>query len=197
MNDVTLIKYNAGNMRSVIYALERLNARVTIARTSQEVKKARRIIFPGVGAAGSAMQYLQEKNLVRALQNVRVPFLGICLGMQLLFESSEENTTEGLSIFPGTVQLLPSTENRKVPHMGWNKTKTAAISPLFKGVPLDTYWYFVHSFAAPLSSHTVGITEYGVRFSSAVEKDNFYGVQFHPEKSGAAGLHLLSNFLSI
>ncbi len=190
---ITIIDYQAGNLRSVTNALDRLDAAYEITDDPVVVIRAEKVIFPGVGAAGPAMQVLRERGLDEALRNLKVPVLGICLGLQLLFEESEEGKVSCLGIIPGRVQRL---KNPKVPQIGWNLVKWAQFD-LSGGIPDQSYFYFVNSFVAPLCEATTGVSFYGEMFSSVVQKDNFYGVQFHPEKSSEMGLKLLSNFLEL
>lgn len=191
---IGIIDYGAGNMRSVRNALKRLGVHCFISNDAEELKTATKLILPGVGEARTAMESLNRTGLMEWLRNVRVPFLGICLGMQLLFEESAERRTTCLGIVSGKiVPFNPAQLN--VPHMGWNQVTMQTSNPLFAGVPQNAFFYFAHSYYAPHLPETIGVTEYGIPFSSAVQKDNFYGVQFHPEKSGEVGLQLLHNFV--
>ena len=193
---LTLVDYNAGNVTSLLYALKRLGAEVQVSSDPDVLGKASKIIFPGQGAAGAGMDVLKDRGLVEVLQKTRVPFLGICLGMQLLFESSEEDESKGLALVPGRVNRFEN-KNFKVPHMGWNLVKYSGELPLFKGIPDESFFYFANSYKAPLGEATQGVTFYGEPFSSVIQKNNLFGVQFHPEKSGEMGLKLLSNFLAL
>jgi glutamine amidotransferase len=193
---ITLVDYNAGNVTSLLYALKGLGAEVQVSSDPDVLGKASKIIFPGQGAAGAGMAVLKERGLVEVLQKTTVPFLGICLGMQLLFESSEEDNSKGLALVPGRVNRFEN-KNFKVPHMGWNLVKYSGESPLFKGIPDESFFYFANSYKAPLGESTQGVTFYGEPFSSVIQKNNLFGVQFHPEKSGEMGLKLLSNFLAL
>ncbi|MBT5016314.1 imidazole glycerol phosphate synthase subunit HisH [Candidatus Peregrinibacteria bacterium] len=190
---ITIIDYQAGNLRSVTNALDRLGESYKITDDPVIVARAEKVIFPGVGAAEPAMKILREKGLDKVLRKLKVPVLGICLGMQLLFEESAEGDVSCLGVIPGKVKLL---KNPKVPQIGWNAVKWAN-SDLTKNIPNESYFYFVNSYVAPLGEETSGISFYGEMFSSVVQKENFYGVQFHPEKSGKVGLKLLANFLSL
>jgi imidazole glycerol-phosphate synthase subunit HisH len=190
---ITIIDYQAGNLRSVTNALDRLGASYEITDDPEVVRRAQKVIFPGVGAAGPAMQVLRKQGLGEVLRNLKVPVLGICLGLQLLFEQSAEGEVDCLGIIPGCVRRL---QNPKVPQIGWNLVKWAG-SDLGKDIPDQSYFYFVNSFVAPLCVATSGVSFYGEMFSSVVQKENFYGVQFHPEKSGEVGLKLISNFLEL
>ncbi|GIV32679.1 MAG: imidazole glycerol phosphate synthase subunit HisH [Chitinophagales bacterium] len=191
---VAVIKYNAGNIRSVMNALHRLNMPCVLTDDADVIQKAEKVIFPGVGHAGSAMQYLKEKNLHTLLPALKQPLLGICLGLQLMCSFSEEGPTEGLNIFPERVTHFPPAG--KVPHMGWNSLR-ALKGPLFDGILENTDVYFVHSYYAECGPHTIAVTDYQVSFSAALQKDNFFAVQFHPEKSAHAGQHILKNFLKL
>jgi glutamine amidotransferase len=192
-----IIQYNAGNIQSVLYALERLGVAALVTDDPIKIKAADRVIFPGVGEASTAMQYLKERQLDILIQNLKQPVLGICLGMQLMCTYSEENNTNCLGIFNEQVkQFRPENNSIKVPQMGWN-TITHLQTPLFKGVEENTYAYFVHGYYASIGEHTIAQTNYILDYSSALHKDNFYGVQFHPEKSAKAGEQIIQNFLSI
>ena len=192
-----IIQYNAGNIQSVLYALERLGVAALVTDDPIKIKAADRVIFPGVGEASTAMQYLKERQLDILIQNLKQPVLGICLGMQLMCTYSEENNTNCLGIFNEQVkQFRPENNSIKVPQMGWN-TITHLQTPLFKGVEENIYAYFVHGYYASIGEHTIAQTNYILDYSSALHKDNFYGVQFHPEKSAKAGEQIIQNFLSI
>lgn len=196
---IGIIDYGAGNIRSVSNALRRLGIEHTVSSDIGELQRATKLILPGVGEARMAMDSLDRAGLIRWLRDVRVPFLGICLGMQLLFEKSDERQTDCLGILPGKIVQFDSRNlpNLKVPHMGWNQVQVQNNSPLFAGIADNEHFYFVHSYYAPAVSETIGATEYGLTFSSAVHMNNFFGVQFHPEKSGRAGLELLNNFVTL
>ena len=192
-----IIQYNAGNIQSVLYALERLGVAALVTDDPIKIKAADRVIFPGVGEASTAMQYLKERQLDILIQNLKQPVLGICLGMQLMCTYSEENNTNCLGIFNEQVkQFRPENNSIKVPQIGWN-TITHLQTPLFKGVEENTYAYFVHGYYASIGEHTIAQTNYILDYSSALHKDNFYGVQFHPEKSAKAGEQIIQNFLSL
>lgn len=194
---ITIIDYNAGNLRSVQNALQRLGASYIVTSSPRIVAKASKVIFPGVGAAGAAMAVLRKKGLDQAITALKVPTLGICVGMQLLFEKCAEDDTQALGILKGTVARFDEKNGIKVPHIGWNRVKLAGKSALTKKIPDESSFYFVHSYAAPVSEDAIGITLYGRSFAAIVQKKNFYGVQFHTEKSGEAGIQLLSNFLAL
>lgn len=199
--EVAIIKYNAGNIQSVSFALERLGTRFVITDDAEMIKAADKVIFPGVGEAQTTMRYLREKKLDVLIRSLTQPVLGICLGMQLLYSASEESTGDGptrcLGILPGTVRRLPASPECPVPHMGWNRCIERTPDPLFDGLGEDEYFYFVHSYAAPVGSETLAAARYGGEFSAAVRKGNFRGVQFHPERSARAGARLLANFLKL
>lgn len=189
-----IIKYNAGNIQSVLNALERLGVAAILTDNPSEIRSAERVIFPGVGEASTAMRYLRERGLDEVIRSLSQPVLGICLGMQLLGEHSEENDTECLGIVPAMVRKLPSGAGLKVPHVGWNTIQIVE-NQLFECILPNPFFYFVHSYAMELNEATIAQTEYGIPFTSAVQWQNFYGVQFHPEKSAGAGEQLLRNFL--
>ncbi|MEO7393959.1 MAG: imidazole glycerol phosphate synthase subunit HisH [Chitinophagaceae bacterium] len=191
---VAIIKYNAGNIQSVLFALERIGITAVVTDNPEQLQSADKVIFPGVGEASTAMQYLKERNLDKLIISLKQPILGICLGMQLLCDYSEENNTACLGIFKTQVKKFAT--DFKVPQIGWNNITTIS-NPLFKEISSSPYCYFVHSYFAELCNNTIATTEYEVKFSSGLAKDNFYGVQFHPEKSATAGEQILKNFLKI
>ena len=190
--NIAIIKYNAGNIQSVLFAMERLGVQATVTDDAATIIGADKIIFPGVGEAGSAMRYLRERNMDRLIRELKQPVLGICLGMQLMCRHSEENDTVGLGIFDTGVRRFKG--DRKVPQIGWNNV-TNRKGPLFRGLAGEPYCYFVHSYYAEPCAQTIATTNYGIDFSSALAQDNFYGVQFHPEKSADTGQQILDNFL--
>jgi imidazole glycerol-phosphate synthase subunit HisH len=198
--ELAIVKYNAGNIQSVLYALERIGATATVTDDHELLRKADKVIFPGVGEASSAMRYLKAHGLDTVLRELQQPVLGICLGMQLMCAYSEENDTHCLGIFEENVKLFsPATTPDgalKIPQIGWNNIYSLQ-TDLFKGVPENSYCYFVHGYYAALGEHTIASTEYGLSYSSALHKNNFYGVQFHPEKSATTGESILKNFLNI
>ncbi len=191
---VVIIKYNAGNIRSVLFALERIGVSAIVTDDHDEIRSADRVIFPGVGEASSAMQYLREKGLDTLICSLVQPVLGICLGMQLMCSHSEENNTNCLGIFDQKVKLFPRA-GFKVPQIGWNNI-TNIKSNLFKGVAENAYMYFVHSYYVESCENAIAETDYIHKYSSALRKDNFYAVQFHPEKSGEFGQKILENFIN-
>jgi glutamine amidotransferase len=193
---IGIIKYKAGNLASVTNALERLGAKFFISDDPAELEKASGIIFPGVGHAGAAMDDLRSRDLDIWLKQTKKPVLGICLGMQLLYESSEEGETQTLGIIPGRLKKFDSSK-AKVPHMGWNQFKPLQKHPLINGIDNKQFLYYVHGFYAPSNEHTLASCKYIRDFAAVVAKDNFMGVQFHPEKSGQVGSLLLQNFLDM
>jgi glutamine amidotransferase len=196
-DEVIIVASGGANIASLQYALERLGVTSAVSAEPQRIREARRVILPGVGAAADAMTRLRTSGLAELLPTLRQPLLGICLGMQLLFERSEEGDTACLGIIPGRATRFPSSAGLPVPHMGWNTLAVDRESPLLAGLGGDSYAYFVHSYALPVSDATLASTDYGIAFSAGVQWRNFYGVQFHPERSATAGARVLSNFLSI
>ena len=192
---VSILKYNAGNTTSVQFALERLGVASVVTNNHEEILSSDRVIFPGVGEASSAMKFLRQSGLDNVVLKLRQPVLGICLGMQLMCEHSEEGNTPGLGIFPVHVKKFISV-SEKVPHMGWNTVENMK-SSVFRDVDNDTYVYYVHSYYAEICADTIGVTNYVQPYSAALHRGNYYGVQFHPEKSGAAGERILKNFLAL
>ncbi|MEX6687351.1 imidazole glycerol phosphate synthase subunit HisH [Danxiaibacter flavus] len=190
---LTIIKYNAGNIQSVLYALERIGMEAVVTDDHQLIREADKVIFPGVGEASSAMKYLKERGLDTLIKSLQQPVLGICLGMQLMCKYSEENNTDCLGIFDEQVRKFVPQNGEKVPQIGWNNIYDLK-SPLFSNVAEESYCYFVHGYAASLGEHTIGTTNYIQPYSSALHKDNFYGVQFHPEKSATVGEQIIKNF---
>lgn len=191
---VAIIKYNAGNIRSVMNALNRMDVEYILSDDPEILRKADKVILPGVGEANTAMKYLREKNLDQVIRELKQPFLGICLGMQLMCAYSEENNTDCLGLIPERVRKFPPKD--KVPHMGWNNFVDIK-TPLFAGINLNDDVYFVHSYYVEVGPDTIGTTDYILKFSSAIQRDNFYGVQFHPEKSADVGERILENFLKL
>ena len=193
--NLSIIKYNAGNIQSVMIALERLGVSAVVTDDVEEIKNADRVIFPGVGEASTAMDYLKEKKLDELIRDLKQPVLGICLGMQLLCDHSEENDTECLGIIPVQVKRFCDPQ-LKIPQMGWNSIHGLK-SPLFKNIEEGSFIYNVHSYYAADSEYSIATCNYGLFYSAAIHKDNFYGVQFHTEKSADTGDRILRNFLSI
>lgn len=191
---IAIIDYGAGNIMSIKFAIQRLGFEAVLTSNEEEIRNAEKVIFPGVGEAGSAMKMLKSTGLDNVIPTLTQPVLGICLGMQLMCRSSEEGNTPGLGIFDANV-IRFNGEN-KVPQIGWNHIYNLE-SALFEGVKDRDYVYLVHSYYVPECPGTIAMTEYGVEYSTAVQKGNFYGVQFHPEKSSTAGEKILANFLSI
>jgi len=193
---IAIIKYKAGNIASVSNALDRLGAHYFFAESPQELESAKAVIFPGVGHAQAAMNSLQELGIDDWLRNTKKPVLGICVGMQLMYEGSSEGDTKGLGVIPGSLKKFHS-DSYKVPHMGWNTINSLKEHHLIHGIAEGKHLYFVHSYYAPVTEHTIASCDYINPFSAAVVKDNFMGVQFHPEKSGSLGSKVLQNFLDL
>ena len=191
---VAIIDYDAGNVRSLQFALERLGVESVLTVDSEVIKTAEKVIFPGQGAAGSAMEKLQQTGLDHLIPTLQQPVLGICLGMQLLCDATEEGDVKGLGIVSGKV--IRFSDQVKVPQMGWN-TISKLQTTLFKGIKEEDFMYLVHSYYVPLLPETIAQSNYDGAYSVALQKDNFYGVQFHPEKSSTAGSQLLQNFLAL
>jgi len=195
VSTLALIDAGGANLGSVRYALERLGVEARIVRDGDGLRDAERIILPGVGAAAPAMTLLRERGLVEPLRTARVPLLGICLGMQLLFEGSDEGDVACLGLLPGRVRKLASSPGVRVPHMGWNTLEPVTASPLLEGVDAGASAYFVHSYAAPVTDACIAACTHGERFAAMVQRGNVAGAQFHPERSAAVGARLLANFL--
>lgn len=191
---IVIINYGAGNIQSVQFALKRLGFEGVLSNNADEILSADKVIFPGVGEASSAMKKLEEIGLDKIILSLKQPVLGICLGMQLMCHSSEEGNTKGLGIFD--VDVVKFSNSVKVPQMGWNTIYNLK-SPLFEGISENEYMYLVHSFYAPICTEAIALTNYEMEYATALQKDNFYGVQFHPEKSGKFGEQILSNFLKL
>lgn len=192
---LAIIKYNAGNIQSVSFALERLGIDFTITDQPEVIRQADKVLFPGVGEASTTMQYLRDYKLDQVIVDLKQPVLGICLGMQLMCRHSEENNTTCLGIFDEPVKLFEAQRDKKVPHMGWN---TLTLTNSWINAAADNeHAYFVHSYYVPVTEHTSAVTEYIQPFSAALHKDNFYAVQFHPEKSAKAGEIVLKSFLNL
>lgn len=191
---IVIINYGAGNIQSIMFAIERLGFKAVLSNNPDEIKAADKVIFPGVGEASSAMKMLLESGLDTLIPTLKQPVLGICLGMQLMCNKSEEGDTTGLGIFD--VDVIKFTPKVKVPQMGWNQIYNLK-SPLFERINENEYMYLVHSFYAPNCPEAIATTNYEVEYASALQKDNFYGTQFHPEKSGDVGEQILGNFLKL
>lgn len=192
-----VVKLGVGNTASVMFALERLNAPAVLTDDPVQIADAERVILPGVGAAAHAMRLLREKGLREVLARFTRPLLGICLGQQLLYESSEEGDAEGLGVIAGRVRRLPASQQAPAPHMGWSKLSVGAPHPLLDGVANGAYAYFVHSYVCPVGAQTLAEAAYGERFSAIVAHRNVFGCQFHPERSGSMGARILQNFLAL
>ena len=195
---IAIIDYDTGNLRSVCNALDRIGAEYVLTDDPVVIAQADRVLLPGVGEASSAMQKLQERGLCEVIKGLKVPVLGICIGMQLMCRHSEEGDVDCLGIFDAPVQKFEADPSQgvKVPHMGWNSI-TDLRTGLFEGLSEGEFVYFVHSFAAAVCDDTIAVSENGRRFSAAMRKDNFYGAQFHPEKSGDVGERILKNFMKL
>lgn len=191
---IVIINYGAGNIQSIMFAIERLGYKAVLSNNPDEIKAADKVIFPGVGEASYAMKMLQESGLDTLIPTLKQPVFGICLGMQLMCNYSEEGDTKGLGIFD--VDVVKFSSKVKVPQMGWNTIYNLK-SDLFKGIAENEYMYLVHSFYAPICAETIATTDYELEYSSALENENFYGTQFHPEKSGDIGEQILANFLEL
>jgi len=192
-----IIDSGGANLASLQFALERLNARTVVSSDPREVANAPRVILPGVGSALDAMKRLRASGLAEVLPTLKQPVLGICLGMQLLFARSEEGPTECLGVVPDIVRRLKAEVGRPVPHMGWNQLTSLRDDPLLESIADNDYVYFVHSYAVPVSDVTLATVEYGVNLSAVIRRGNFWGTQFHPERSGTIGSRILANFLRL
>ena len=205
---VAVVKYNAGNIYSVIHALQRLGVEPLLTDNPEQLQKADKVLFPGQGEASNAMQYLKAHHLDQVICHLKQPILGICIGQQLMCKHSEEGNVDCLGIFDANVKrFIPTKQEDKVPHMGWNDLQVQTNpqddhkgnrpNPLFKGFQNGEFVYFVHSFYVPVCRHTIATTDYILPFSAALHKDNFYATQFHPEKSGSVGERIIRNFLEL
>jgi len=197
MASVLLVDSGGTNIGSVRYALQRLGVEARMSSDAAEIRRASHVILPGVGAAAPGMARLHEAGLIDVVRGLTQPVLGVCLGMQLLFERSEEGDTPCLGLIPANLRLFASNENLRVPHMGWNALNKRASSSLLRDIEEGAFAYFVHSYAAPVGDYTLASTDYGGAFSAVVQRDNFHGAQFHPERSAAVGAQLLKNFLEL
>jgi glutamine amidotransferase len=196
---IVIVNTGCANISSVKFAVERLGLPVTVSDDLAVIQRADKVFLPGVGSANAAMASIEKKQLVSCIQSLTQPVLGICLGMQLMVEKSEESLSDStpcLGLIPGQVKRLQVGDLR-LPHMGWNTVTPVADAPLFKGIDAGSYFYFVHSFAVAVSEFTMASCQYGMEFSAGIHKDNFFGVQFHPERSSDAGAHLLKNFIDL
>lgn len=205
--ELVIIDTGCANISSVKFAVERLGVKVNVSDQEQVITQADKVFLPGVGSAYAAMNSIEKKQLTKLIQSLEQPVLGICLGMQLMTSESEESPGSHLDVNATAnipcLDLIPNKIRRMqvgdlvLPHMGWNQIKAEQSSPLFEGIDDGSFFYFVHSFCAPITEHTLASSEYGEKFSAAIGKDNFYGVQFHPERSGQAGAKLLNNFINL
>ncbi len=194
--EIAIIKYNAGNVASVMYALDRIGQKYQWTDDEEEIKNADKVIFPGVGEASTAMAYLKEKGLDTLIKGLNQPVLATCIGMQLLCKHSEEGNTNCIGVFDVEVKKFIS-KDLKIPHVGWNSITPKGENPLMKGLKEEEFVYFVHSFYAPVNAYTTAVCEYVQPFSAMLHKDNFYAAQFHAEISGKAGEQILKNFLAL
>ena len=194
---ISIVDTGGANLTSVTNALDRLEAKWSITKDEQTIKAASHVLLPGVGAAADSMTRIEQDGLIEIIKTLKQPVLGICLGMQLLFESSEEGNVPCLKIIPGQVKAIPKKPLLSIPHMGWNQVRTKKASALFNNIKEESHFYFIHSFMGPMNTFTIASTDYGEEIPAVVQKDNFYGAQFHPEKSGEAGSQFLRNFLEL
>ena len=194
---LAIIDSGGANIGSVMHALKRLGTEPVFTADAATIRRADRVFLPGVGAAGAAMSRLTELGLVQCIRELSQPVLGICLGMQLLFEKSDEDDTQCLGIIPGVLKKLEPSEGVRVPHMGWNTTTATGTDPLLSGLPDKPWFYFVHSYCAPVGASTLATCLHGESFAAIVRQGNFFGSQFHPERSARSGARLLANFLEL
>ena len=192
---VAILKYNAGNVFSVDCALRRLGVEPIVTDNVEQLRRADKVVFPGVGEASSAMAYLRSRHLDELIRSLTQPVIGICIGQQLLCRNSEEGNTECIGVFDTSVKRFSEAPGVKVPEMGWNTIKPLVDNPLLKGIDENSYVYYVHSYYVPVCDDTIAVTDYSLPFSAAMNKDNFYATQFHPEKSGGVVELILKNFL--
>lgn len=197
MANVVLIDAGGTNIGSVRYALQRLGVDAPLSSNADEIRAATHVILPGVGAAAPGMARLRETGLVDVVRGLTQPVLGVCLGMQLLFEHSEESDTTCLGLIPASLRRFPQQDDLRVPHMGWNSLHVERPSPLLAGIEDGAFAYFVHSYAAPVGDYTLASCDYGGAFSAVVQQGNFHGAQFHPERSASVGARLLKNFIEL
>ncbi|CAL7959169.1 imidazole glycerol phosphate synthase subunit HisH [Gammaproteobacteria bacterium] len=194
---ITIVDSGGANIASIKFMLEQLGTEAELSHDTEIIKKSSHVILPGVGSAAIAMDCLKKYKLIRVLQSLTQPVLGICLGMQLFFDFSEEGNIECLKLIPGKIKKLPKKNKLSIPHMGWNTFEIIKKNPLLNNIADNSYAYFVHSFGAPVTRYTSAITHYGKTFSAVVQYKNFFGTQFHPERSGKIGAMILQNFLEI
>ena len=194
---LAIIDSGGANIGSVMHALKRLGADPVFTADASTIRAADRVLLPGVGAAGAAMSRLRDLGLIQCIRELQQPVLGICLGMQLLFEKSTEDDTQCLGIIPGTLKKLEPSEGIRIPHMGWNTTTATSTDPLLSGLPENPWFYFVHSYCAPVSTSTLATCLHGESFAAIVRQGNFFGAQFHPERSARSGARLLANFIEL
>ncbi|MEY4273893.1 MAG: Imidazole glycerol phosphate synthase subunit HisH [Bacteroidota bacterium] len=194
--EIAIIKYNAGNVQSVMYALDRIGVKYQWTDDEKTIQSADKVIFPGVGEASTAMSYLREKGLDQLIPSLKQPVLATCIGMQLLCKESEENNTICMGVFDVSVKRFVSTD-LKIPHVGWNSIEAQGENALMQGLKKEEYVYFVHSYYAPLNPYTTAVCDYTQPFSAMLQKDNFYAAQFHAEISGMAGQKIIQNFLAL
>ena len=192
---VAILKYNAGNVFSVDCALRRLGVEPIVTDNVEQLRRADKVVFPGVGEASSAMAYLRSRHLDELIRSLTQPVIGICIGQQLLCRNSEDGNTECIGVFDTSVKRFSEAPGVKVPEMGWNTIKPLVDNPLLKGIDENSYVYYVHSYYVPVCEDTIAVTDYSLPFSAAMNKDNFYATQFHPEKSGGVGELILKNLL--
>lgn len=194
---IAIVDSGGANIASIVFALQRLGLDAALTKDPKKIQQASHVILPGVGAAKAAMQQLQQYDLIEVIKGLTQPVLGICLGMQLLYEYSAEGKVSCLDVISGKIQKLNVIDSLPIPHMGWNSCCLVRESPLFKDIPDNSYFYFVHSYAAPITVDALAATEYSENFAAAVQKDNFFATQFHPERSGVVGAKLLQNFINL
>ena len=193
---IGLVDYGTGNLTSVANSLDRLKVGYFKGSSASELSRADKIIFPGIGEAKTAMDSIEKQNLVSHIKSLQIPFLGICIGLQILFDHTEERDRDCIGVIGGDIRKF-NDNSLKIPQIGWNKVSIKTGSPLFHGIEDEAYFYFVNSYYAPLVSETIAVSEYGIDFTSALQKENFYAVQFHTEKSGLIGEKLLKNFVEL
>ena len=193
---IGLVDYGTGNLTSVANSLDRLKVGYFKGSNASELSRADKIIFPGIGEAKTAMDSIEKQDLISHIKSLQIPFLGICIGLQILFDHTEERDRDCIGVIGGDIKKF-NDNSLKIPQIGWNKVSIKVDSPLFHGIEDEAYFYFVNSYYAPLVSETIAVSEYGIDFTSALQKENFYAVQFHTEKSGLIGEKLLKNFVEL